>query len=192
MDVSAAIVLVRHAAPEILPDQPYGRWPLSDQGRAAARRLAREPLWRDLDRIFTSPELKAQETAQIIAGPNGITVTAVEELREADRPHGQWFDDYPAAVAGYLRTPREPVHGWEAAASLLSRFSDHLALLAGVQPLPFAVLGGGLALSIYIASLEARDPYPIWSNLRMPDLALVAPVRRAVLQPFGVWPSAGA
>src|SRR6266545_1388956 len=107
------IVLVRHAPVEADPSQLPALWLLSDAGRAAARALAREPIWRDIDRIFTSPELKAHETAQIIAGPNGITVTAVEDLREAERPANQWIDDYPAAVADYFAHPAEATHGWE-------------------------------------------------------------------------------
>lgn len=185
------LVLVRHAAVEADPAAPAARWPLSDSGRTAARALAREPLWRAIVRIFTSPELKAQETAQIFAGVNGITVTAVEDLREVERPPGQWFDDYPAAVAAYFAAPQASTHGWEPPVVAQARIHACIASLLGWESGPCAVVGHGLTLSLYLASLTGAAPAAIWAAITLPDLAVVDPERAAMLRPFGRWGDGG-
>src|SRR5262245_26912640 len=136
------IVLVRHAAVETDPDVLPTLWQLSDAGRAGARALAREPIWRRLDRIFTSPEPKAHETAHIVAGPNGLTVTSVEELHEVERPARQWFGDdypggYPAAVREYLARPDTPTHGWETPRAAQQRMTACIETLRAWEPIPF-------------------------------------------------------
>ena len=181
------LTLLRHAQPEIDTTQPYALWGLSDSGRQQARRMAREPLWRDIVRIFTSPELKAHETAQIIAGPNNITVTVVEELHEVVRPTGRWLDDYPAAVAAWFAAPDEATHGWEPPAAARRRMRACIEQLHEWELEPFAVAGGGLSLSLYLASVTGADPAAIWPRITLPDLALIDTGTGALLQPFGRW-----
>ena len=183
--LSPLVVLVRHAAVEADPAAPPGLWPLSDGGRQGARALARAALWRAIDRIFTSPELKAQETAQIIAGANGIAVTAVENLREVERPAGQWLDDYRAAVAAYFAAPETGAHGWEPAYSAQARIRACIDQLRVWEPAPFAVIGHGLTLSLYVASLTGADPAGIWPSITLPDVAVVDPEQGKVISPFG-------
>jgi broad specificity phosphatase PhoE len=177
------IVLVRHAQPEIDPAQPPALWPLSDAGRTAVRALARDPTWRGMRRVFTSPELQAQETAHILAGANGLTVTVVEELREVQRPHG--VADDSRAIAAWFARPHEPPAGWEPADTALTRIRACIERLRALEPEPFAVTGHGLALSLYVAGLSGEDPAALWRSLRMPDLAVVDPARGTVLRPFG-------
>ncbi len=178
------VILVRHAPVEIDPALPPGLWPLSDAGRAAARRLAGAPLWRDVVRIFVSPEIKAMETAHIIAGPNGITVTAVEDLREVERPADQRHNDYPAAVAAYFARPDAAADGWEPPASARARITACIDGLAAWELGRFAVCGHGLTLALYVGALGGADPAAVWRSMRLPDVAVVEP-GRAVLRPFG-------
>ena len=164
------IVLVRHAAVETNPAIPYAWWRLSAEGLAGARALSRERLWRPMVRIFSSPEMKALETAHIIAGPNGMTVTAIEDLREVERPAGQWFgDEYPGgylgAVRDYFARPMEATHGWE--------------------PDGFAVAGHGLTLSLYVAAMTGADPWAVWPTIALPDYAVLDPGAGRLLRPFG-------
>lgn len=181
------LALIRHAAVAADVSQPSALWPLSDAGRRSARVLAGAPLWRDVVRIFTSPELKAHETAQIIAGTNGITVTAVEDLREVERPVGQWHDDYPAAVAAYFARPQERTHGWEPPAAVQARMRRCIDGLITWQSAPVAVCGHGLSLALYLASITGAAPERIWPAITLPDLAVVDPARPEVLYQFGRW-----
>ena len=187
-----AIVLVRHAAVETDPEELPALWQLSDAGRAGARALARSPIWRDVQRIFSSPEWKAHETAQIIAGMNGIAVTMIEDLREVERPAHQWFDDrypggYAEAVAAYFAAPHQATHGWEPPAVAQARIRSCIETLRAWEPEPFAIAGHGLMLSFYLASVTGAGPLAIWLAIRFPDVAVVDPVGGRVLQPFGQW-----
>ncbi len=62
--------------------------PLSPEGRAeaeaAARRLAGEPL----DAVYSSPLLRARQTAETIAASHGLAIRLVDDLIEVDV--GQW------------------------------------------------------------------------------------------------------
>ena len=184
------IVLVRHAAVETDPTVPSAWWRLSAEGLAGARALSRERLWRPVERIFSSPELKALETAHIIAGPNGMTVTAIEDLREVERPMGQWFgDEYPGgyggAVRDYFARPDGPTHGWEPPATAQARIRACIDELRRWEPDGFALVGHGLTLSLYVASVTGANPWTVWPGIALPDYAVVEPDAGRLLRPFG-------
>lgn len=61
---------------------------LSDEGRRQAARTAEFLAGRAIDAVFSSPLLRAQETARELAQPHGLDVAAVEGLIEVDV--GQW------------------------------------------------------------------------------------------------------
>ncbi|MBI2760661.1 MAG: histidine phosphatase family protein [Chloroflexi bacterium] len=179
------IILVRHAAVELDPAVLSALWPLSDAGRADARSLARSGMWRDVTRIFTSPELKAEETAHIIAGPNSMTVTAVEDLREVERPAGQWFEDYPAAVQAFFAAPGRATHGWESPKRAQERMVECIRQLASWEPGGFAIAGHDLTLSLYLSTVTDLEAAALWPTIRLPDVAVLSISRGVVVRPFG-------
>jgi broad specificity phosphatase PhoE len=149
-------------------------------------------VWRDVERIYSSPEWKAHETAQIIAGMNGIAVSLIEDLREVERPARRWFDDrypggYAGAVAAYFAAPHEATHGWEPPAAAQARMRACIATLRTWAPEPFAVAGHGLTLSLYLASVIGAEPLAFWPSIRLPDIAVVDVECGTILQPFGGW-----
>jgi broad specificity phosphatase PhoE len=183
--VPVDIILVRHAAVEPDPNMLFALWPLSDTGRADARALAGSRMWRDVTRIFTSPELKAQETAHIIAGPNSMTVTAVEDLREVERPYRQWFENYPAAVRAYFAEPGRATHGWESPRQAQERMVECIRELSAWEPDGFAIAGHGLTLSLYLSAVAGPDAAAVWSEIRLPDVAVLSMPQCLLVRPFG-------
>jgi broad specificity phosphatase PhoE len=186
------LVLVRHAMVETDPEVQPALWQLSDEGRAGARALAREPLWRDIERIYCSPEMKAHETAQIIAGPNGVSVILLEDLREVERPFRQWFgDEYPGgyagAVADYMRAPEASTHGWEPPVKAQERMRACIDEAIHRDDEPCAIAGHGMTLSLYVASVTGEDVMGIWRSIGFPDYAVLDLQRRVLVQPFGRW-----
>lgn len=186
------LVLVRHAMADTDPEVHPALWQLSDAGREAARALAREPIWQDIERIYSSPELKAHETAQIIAGPNGISVILLEDLREVERPSRQWFgDEYPGgyagAVADYMRAPDAVTHGWEPPAKARERMRACIETAIHWDDEPCAIAGHGMTLSLYVASVTGEDVISIWRSISFPDYAVLDLKRRKLVQPFGRW-----
>ncbi|MCS7039410.1 MAG: phosphoglycerate mutase family protein [Anaerolineae bacterium] len=83
------LYLARHATPDwdrkdIRYDVPPGP-PLVPQGEQEAAQLAAWLADRGLARIVTSPLLRAQQTAAIVAGRLGLPVTVAPELAEKRR-----------------------------------------------------------------------------------------------------------
>lgn len=186
------IILVRHGAVAAEPDTPSVWWPLSDLGRAAARALARDPLWGAVEQMYSSPEYKAHETAQILAGPNGINVSLVGDLREVARPGQQWFDardglSYTEAVRAWFAAGSQPLHGWEPPAAARRRITACIARLYARERSPFAVVGHGLTLSLLVAEVTGVAPAEVWPSMTLPDIAVLDPARRVLRRPFGVW-----
>src|SRR6202043_4007694 len=103
-------VLIRHALPLVADGTPADQWPLTDQGKFRAGDLERRLAEGSTTTIvFTSPELKARETAAL-AFPS-VTANVREQLREVKRPWYAKPKEFTFAVANYLRG--EVVEGWE-------------------------------------------------------------------------------
>lgn len=83
------LILVRHAESEIRGCY-VGRLdpPLSVRGRAQAAALARRMAGQSLAAVYSSPLQRALMTAQMIAVPHGLEVSAIAELAELD--FGDW------------------------------------------------------------------------------------------------------
>ena len=95
-----------------------------DQARAAAELLAAA----NLDRVFSSPLLRARQTAQAIAAPHGLAVEAIEPLIEVDV--GEWdgmtWEEAarlaPTAYQAFLRDAGEnPYFGGESLREVCQR-----------------------------------------------------------------------
>jgi broad specificity phosphatase PhoE len=173
------LVLVRHAAVELVDGIPADRWLLSADGRRAAVELARRPHWTDLSVLASSPEPKALATAAPIASAAGCEVHVEPDLREAERPRQRVFprDEFLALTRRYLAG--EPVPGWEPAAEVRRRVADCIErLLAGTDG-DVGVVSHGLALSLYLGS-----SFEEWRRIELPAVAVVDPDTGTMLQPW--------
>src|SRR5262245_22159353 len=89
-----AVFLIRHGSTALNRQAPYrlqGRRldpELDDAGAEQARRAGAALADRPIIAAFSSPLLRARQTAAAIAGPHGLEVTVVPELIEADL--GRW------------------------------------------------------------------------------------------------------
>ncbi|MGB8166865.1 MAG: histidine phosphatase family protein [Chthoniobacteraceae bacterium] len=85
------IFLVRHGATVLTAEDRFAGAtdvPLSDEGRAQARRLALRLSGEKISAIYASPLGRTVETAQLIGKPHGLEVLTREGLREIS--HGRW------------------------------------------------------------------------------------------------------
>jgi broad specificity phosphatase PhoE len=152
------VILVRHAMPEVVPGLPPAEWHLGDEGRAAARALARRI--GPVGEIVTSDEPKAVETAYLLGG----TIRRDRRLREVDRPP-VWDDGYEHTARRYLEGA--PIPGWEPRDAVVERMAA--AATADV------VVTHGLAMTLYLG-----EGVRFWEELRFPDAwsALAGHLRR--------------
>lgn len=81
--------------------------PLNDMGRRQARALADGMKSRPVAAVYSSPQKRAMETAEAIAGPLGLTVKAVPQLMEIG--YGDWEG---RSAEDILTTDRELYESW--------------------------------------------------------------------------------
>jgi len=108
-----------------------------DQAARAAGFLAETPL----DAVYSSPLLRALETAQTIAEPHDITVTIEDGLIEADvggwegMPWDQIEREYPDQYRAFMTDPaRNPYLGGESVGEVQQRVIPVFERLAAANP----------------------------------------------------------
>jgi broad specificity phosphatase PhoE len=161
-------------------DGPPPTWPLTPAGRAAARRLARLPLFRDVSLVATSPEPKARDTAAPIAARAGLPLRQEDDLREVDRGRTPILAraEYVDLVRRYLTGER--VEGWEPPDVAHGRFARCVDRLVAESAGPLAVVSHGLVLSLWLG-LSPEE----WERIPLPAVAVADAETRRLARPFG-------
>jgi alpha-ribazole phosphatase/probable phosphoglycerate mutase len=155
------LTLIRHGRTTWNNDNRMQGWadpPLDDHGRAQARALSGRLAADTFAAIYSSPLLRARETAEIVAAPHRLPVTCHDDLRE--RNVGEWVGltfaearaRAPERFVGDWRTHGAP--GGETQAALTARVAACLHSLLATHPEErFAIVSHGGALSAALAHL---------------------------------------
>lgn len=120
------LILVKHASPVVDPTISSKKWVLSDAGKIACVTLAARLKEFEPTRIFTSTELKAIETGQLLGEALNIQSTSTEGLHEHDRsnvPHLR-TGDFLSSVANFFKQPDRLVLGMETATGATDRIEQ--------------------------------------------------------------------
>lgn len=139
---------ITHPQVAIDPGVPVPQWGLSDIGRARTLATAELPWVRDLTRIVSSAEVKAIETAEILADAAGIGFETVEVMHENDRSATGFLPppEFEKAADWFFAHPNESFRGWERAIDAQTRIvTAVMATLAGhdrTKPIAFVGHGG--------------------------------------------------
>ena len=161
------LLFVRHTAVELLDGVPPRDWPVTEEGRRAAERLARDPIWREVAHVATSPEGKAVETARPLARAAELAPRVDDDLREVARelpvlPRAE----YVALVTRWL--DGEDVPGFEPREHAARRFAAAVDRAAAASPGPTAVVTHGLVLALHLGLTPDE-----WTALPLPGIAAV-------------------
>jgi broad specificity phosphatase PhoE len=162
-----ALILVRHARPQIAPDASPPRWGLSAEGRAAAAAMAgRLPRFAA---VVASTEPKAVETAQILAAPHELHVSSDARFDEHRRE--AWpFEPDPAAVTARVRralaAPDASIDGAETIDAAAQRLAEGIAAHAAR---PLLAVSHGTVIAAWLAPRLALDPVELWTGIGMPE-----------------------
>lgn len=148
----AQVVLVRHGHPLQEGEDPT-RWPLSPEGRRAAADLARLDVWRPVERIVTSPEPKAQETAAMLANARDLPLAILDDLREVRRPYEA--SGYEDKIRLFLKG--EPPAGWEARGEAEARIGRAMRTITKDRGAVGAV-SHALLLALFVAQVMGAPP----------------------------------
>jgi broad specificity phosphatase PhoE len=161
------LVLVRHSTPEIVQGVPASGWRLSADGKIAAAALAPRLRPFNASAIWSSPEPKALETAEIVAEALDLPIRPTPDLREHDRTSLGFIDKatLEAGVERLLRSDDDLVFGDETARSVFARMER--ALLRGDGENLLAVTHG-TAAAIFVSRISGIDSVEFWRSLRTP------------------------
>src|SRR5687768_11730602 len=122
------LILIKHAAPLVIPGTPPEKWTLSDKGRESIPALAEAVRAHAPGTIIASEEPKACETAELLGQQlgGGVPVETAPGLHEHDRsnvPHRR-SGEFISHMEVFFRKPTERVLGRESAVQALDRFEQ--------------------------------------------------------------------
>lgn len=129
--------------------------PLTELGREQARRLAAAVRPFRLAAIYSSPLVRARETARALTDDTGLPVTLRDDLREMD--FGAWEGRTRAAV---LAEYPDLLAAWETSAEVAPPGGESLAavgvrIVAGANTLAAAHPGETVALVSHVGPIKA-------------------------------------
>lgn len=146
------------------PAVPVPRWGLSEVGRARTRAFAACTDLSPYRRIVSSTEVKAQETAGLLAATLGVPVEVREGMEENDRSATGYLPEaqFQEMADAFFARPRESVAGWERAqdaqARIVAAISRTLAELQEHRQVPVLFVGHGGVGTLLLCHLAG---YPI-------------------------------
>lgn len=168
-------MLVRHAMPILIPEQPAGSWALGDEGKAQAFDLVERLRSFAPDLVVTSIERKARETGDAIAAGLELERHVVDGFHEQGADTVPFIDvpaGFRAAVKQHFELPDRAVLGAETSRDAAKRFEAALDRIT--QEFPLAqrplVVSHGRIMAAFLGQLTGRDPWGIWRELAIPDL----------------------
>ncbi|MEZ5798094.1 MAG: histidine phosphatase family protein [Paracoccaceae bacterium] len=114
--MTATARYLTHPQVAITPETDVRRWSLDDRGRARVLALAASPgALSATQRVISSDETKAQETAGPLARALGLTVETRPGLHENDRSATGFLppDAFERAADAFFAAPDHSFRGWE-------------------------------------------------------------------------------
>ncbi len=165
----AFLTLVKHSSPKIVPSRPANEWELSDEGISRCAWLADKLTKADLSSLYSSPEPKARETAEIVGQKLGIETTVLEGLQENDRTGFPYIDnetEWKQRFRDFFEKPTQRVIGDESANEALSRFSQAVSQIVERHPQQnIGIVAHGTVISLFTAHYNGVSPFEIWDSL---------------------------
>lgn len=159
-----------HAEVDVEPAAPIETWGLSAVGRARADGAADVAWNAGVRRIVSSTEVKAIETAAVLARAVGVVPTRDAALGEIDRSATGYlpFAEFDGVVDGFFAEPERSVRGWERAVDAQAR------IVAAVRRLgadgDVTIVSHGAVGALLLADLRGE---PISRGLDQPGMGSV-------------------
>lgn len=140
-------VYITHPQIEMDPSIPVPQWGLSAIGRRRSEATAGLAWASTLKRIVSSEEIKAIETAKILAGPSALKIEVGEQLGENDRSATGFLppDEFEETANQFFASPHDSIRGWERAIDAQDRIVTAIKRILDQHntELPIAFIGHG-------------------------------------------------
>jgi 2,3-bisphosphoglycerate-dependent phosphoglycerate mutase len=168
----AQILLVRHAEP-VRPGTPgfaEDDRPLPQNGLQQADELAQSLAAEPLVAIYSSPYLRARQTAEPIAARHGLAVESIDDLRERMLSPDSlpiWREELQRSFCDFDYAPP----GGETSRAAQIRVLNVLGAVARRHPAASVVLAShGNLITLALAAVETSIGFDFWLKLPMPAL----------------------
>lgn len=153
-------VYLTHPQVRIDPHKPVERWGLSDVGRRRVEAISPDGWLVEISRMVSSDELKAVETAQILADKSGMKIETMPDMGENDRSATGFIppEQFEAAADAFFAAPDTSFRGWETAAAAQKRIvnSVNMALETHPRSQPILFVGHGAVGTLLKCHLAGR------------------------------------
>jgi len=162
--------------PVIEPAIPAREWRLSEEGQRRCRLLAGRLAKFNPQRIVSSLEPKAQETAQIVAETLGMPYESAAGLHEHLRSRVEHTSQeiFEALVRAFFEQPDQLVYGDETAAQAYNRFAQAVETIQDKyrSQTPLVIVTHGTVISLFVARVCGVDPFSVWKSLKLPCMVV--------------------
>lgn len=155
---------------------PAREWHLSDIGRARCVMLATKLAPYSADRIVSSSEPKAIETAKIVAERLGKPLEIAEGLHEHERTRTPFRkpDQFEQCVSDFFAHPHELVFGEETADSAFGRFANAVENVIRIYARSnMAIVTHGTVIALFVSRLTNLEPFKVWKRLGLPSFVVL-------------------
>ncbi|SER75736.1 Broad specificity phosphatase PhoE [Gracilibacillus ureilyticus] len=155
------LILIKHSVPTIQADIPSNKWVLNNEGKDRAKVLAEKLSIYHFSKVYTSPEPKAVETAEIVAAfhkkPLEKLTNTHEHLRLTNRkiyPEAEWMD----LMKHFFEEKDTLLFGEETASEARARFDQAVRKLIKQHSYEEDILlvAHGTVISLFISMYNKR------------------------------------
>jgi broad specificity phosphatase PhoE len=169
-------IFFRHSLPVMDPAIPAREWRLSEEGQLRCRLLAGRLAHFNPQRIVSSLEPKALETAQIVAETLSMPYESAVGLHEHVRSRTGYTSQeaFDASVKAFFEQPDQLVYGDETADQTHTRFTQAVETIQDRYPgqTPLVIVTHGTVISLYVARACGVDPFSLWKSLKLPCIVV--------------------
>jgi broad specificity phosphatase PhoE len=166
------LILIRHSQTDARPDIAKHEWGLTTEGQRRAETLP--PLLAEYKPfvLASSPEMKARQTAGVIALRYNLDVREVADLREHDRHSVEWMGSekaFRASVIHFFEHSDELVLGEETGQQALNRFINAVnALIDQYSDSNIVAVTHRSVITLFAAKFAGVDAVSFWKSLTQP------------------------
>lgn len=169
------LILIKHARPQIDPNRPSEEWQLGDEGRRGATSLVDKLRPYEFDRLFSSAEPKALQTAQILSREMDRPVEQFPDLHEHDRRDVPHMDsrEFISLIALFFKEPNRLVLGNETANEAAARFEAAVDRLLEKTTGDVAIVSHGTVISLFAQRRAHQEPFALWRRMGLPSFIVL-------------------
>lgn len=170
------LILVKHSLPQIDPAVPAAQWLLATEGQRRSHFLAQQLVSYQPARVFSSPEPKAYETAQLIVQTWDVQTDVVDGLEEHHRSSVGYLgqEEFRSAVQNFFAKPHERVFGEETAQEAYHRFQSAITHILKEETTDVRiVVAHGTVITLFVCAHNSGDAFGFWQKLGLPSYVVL-------------------